>query len=261
MERFARDWDILGERNPYGGILTGESGTLSDWDADAFFATGRADVDRFIDALPRFAVGVQRRSALDFGCGIGRISRSMAAHFRSVVGVDVAPAMIARARVLNAQIRNCEFVVNREPHLKRFETETFDVVYSRLVLQHISPSVVRGYIPELIRVLSPGGVLMFQLPEDIHALKLFLHAPVVGGRLKRSLPLTAVRAYRLLKYQYLSITSPPAMRMSGLPFQEVSTIVRDSGGSLLAAVPDGSHGAEAVAGFEYWVTKARHSKQ
>jgi SAM-dependent methyltransferase len=258
MERLARDWNILGERNPYGAILTGESGRLAHWDAEAFFATGRADVDRFIDALSRIAPDVRRRRALDFGCGVGRITRSMAAHFASVIGVDVAPAMIARARVLNGPIGNCEFRVSREPHLKDFGDEMFDVVYSRLVLQHISPAIVGGYIQELIRVLSPGGVLMFQLPEHIpHPLRVLLRAPVVGGRLKRTLPLTVVRAYRLVKYLYLIATSPPPMQMFGLPFEQVSAIVRDSGGSLLAAVPDASHGTEAVAGFEYWVTKRR----
>jgi hypothetical protein len=72
MERLSRDWNILGERNPYGAILTGESGRLAHWDADAFFATGRADVDRFIDALSRIAPDVRRRCALDFGCGVMR---------------------------------------------------------------------------------------------------------------------------------------------------------------------------------------------
>jgi hypothetical protein len=86
----------------------------------------------------------------------------------------------------------------------------------------------------------------------------FLRAPVVGGRLKRTLPLTIVRAYRMVKYLYLITTSPPPpMQMFGLPFEEVSRIVRDSGGSMLAAVPDASHGIEAVRGFEYWLAKPR----
>jgi SAM-dependent methyltransferase len=258
LSRFGRDWNSLGRRNPYGAILTGESGALSIWDAEAFFATGRADVARFVGDLTRIAPHVKRGRALDFGCGVGRITRSLGTEFNVVVGVDVAPTMIERARVVNAGFPQCEFVLNREPHLAGLASGSFDVVYSRLVLQHISMSLVRGYLPELIRVLAPDGVLMFQLPESIEPpLKRFLDAPVVGGTLKHRVPRPLTRAYRRLKYLYLIATSGPRMKMSGLPFGEVARLIARSGGLLLAAVPDESHGIPTVRGFEYWVTKPR----
>ena len=146
LKRFARDWERLGERNAYEVILTGDSESTR-WDSDAFFATGRADVASFMRGLSEIAPDVVRGRALDFGCGVGRITRGLAAHFQSVTGVDVAPSMIARARSLNAHVENCEFVVNYEPHLEVFEAGTFDVVYSRLVLQHIPLRTIRRYIP------------------------------------------------------------------------------------------------------------------
>jgi SAM-dependent methyltransferase len=258
LQCFARDWDRLGHRNAYGVILTGESGAQPQWDPEAFFASGRADVERFMDALSQIAPDVGRGRALDFGCGVGRITRWLAAHFHFVTGVDVAPSMIARARSLNAQVHNCEFLLNPKPHLRLFETGTFDVVYSRLVLQHVPRTAIRRYISELIRVLSYDGVLMFQLPETIDSpLKRFLGAPVSHGRVKSVLPLVLVRAYRMPKYVYLKAMGGPQIRMSGLPFDEVSVIIRNSGGRLLAWRTDASHGIPSVTGFEYWVGKAR----
>jgi SAM-dependent methyltransferase len=255
VRRLGLLWDRFGRRNPFGAILTGPSGELSEWDADAFFETGRRDAGRFMEALSRIAPYAPHRRALDFGCGVGRMTRYLAAHFESVVGVDVAPAMIERARALNAELRNCEFVVNREPQLSVFATGSFDVVCSRLVLQHIPPRLVRRYIPELIRVLSPGGALMFQLPVAFSPLGVMLHGPVLGGRVKQSLPGALVRAYRVIKYLCLRVMSGRRMRMSGIPFEEVSALIAQSGGRLLTAVPDGSHGIPTVAGFEYWVSK------
>src|SRR4029453_664684 len=50
--------------------------------------------------------------------------------------------------------------------------------------------IARGYLRELVRVLAPGGALVFQLPERMSAdsMQLFLSAPVEGNALKRRLP-------------------------------------------------------------------------
>jgi ubiquinone/menaquinone biosynthesis C-methylase UbiE len=254
--RFARDWNSLGQRNPYGAILTGEVGTLPPWDDEQFFETGRRDADRFIETLSQLVPNVRRRRALDFGCGVGRVTRALAAHFESVTGVDAAPAMIAQARALNANFSNCEFVANPAGDLKQLQTGAFDVVYSRLVLQHVPLRSIGRYIPELIRVLSASGILMFQLPEQLDSpLSKFVTAPVLGGRLKQAIPRVCVYAYRSIKYACLACTSDPHMRMSGLPYAEVQGIIERAHGQLMTAVPDTSHGIASVRGFEYWVTK------
>ena len=248
-------WDGLGQRNPYGAILTGHSGDLPQWNLDEFLETGRADAARFVADLERIAPAVGRERVLDFGCGVGRVTRALAAHFNSAVGVDAARAMVARARDLNASCRNCEFVLNGDADLRRFDSGTFDVVYSRLVLQHISPELVRRYVPELLRVLKPGGVLMFQLPDVIvDARTAFVRAPVLGNGLKQRLPRLLVRAYRHLKYSWIVDGSVAKMPMYGMAHDAVLTLARDAGARVLAIAPDQSHGA-VPAGYEYWLTR------
>jgi SAM-dependent methyltransferase len=145
--------------------------------------------------------------------------------------------------------------VNRDGTLDLFETASFDVVYCRLVLQHVPPALVATYIPELIRVLAPAGVVMFQIPEKIapEAEDAFVNAPVIGSGIKQRLPMSVVRIYRLLKYR-LIVGSAPVMAMFGISRDTVVELIRNSGGRILAIEPDRSHGTD-VPGFEYWVTR------
>jgi SAM-dependent methyltransferase len=258
-------WDRLGGRNPFGVILTGADYQPREWDADAFFETGAADVARVCAELDTLAPSLTRGAALDFGCGVGRISRALAARFAAVTGVDVASSMIARARELNADVSNCAFRMNRAGHLRAFRAGSFDFVYSRLVLQHIPPRAAERYIGELVRVLAPGGVLMFQLPEplehDPDALyraeaQTFADAPVTGGALKRLVPRWAIRAYRHTRFRRLVRRDRRVQRMYmfGIARARVLELLRRAGTSVLRVDEDRSHGDEG-AGYVYWVTK------
>ena len=108
--------------------------------------------------------------------------------------------MIAQARGYNRAPGRCQFEVNRRPHLRRFAGNTFDLVWTRLVFQHIPPRLMRRYLRELLRVLAPAGLLVFQLPTEIDHKRVLYNAPVLGGPFKQKLPLFLVRAYRKAKY-------------------------------------------------------------
>jgi SAM-dependent methyltransferase len=253
--RLGWTWDQLARDNALGAILT-EGGAIADWRPQEFFATGRADIERFMTTLSRVAPQAPRTRVLDFGCGVGRITRALADHFSQVVAVDVSPSMIDQARTLNADRPGCTFVLNRARHLRRFADASFDVVYCRLVLQHIQPALVRRYISELVRVVAPGGVLMFQLPEHmgVDPREAFESAPVTGNAVKRRLPRPLVVVYRRVKYAFVTRHQKVEMAMFGLPHDEVLGLIHAAGGRLLAAIPDQSHGP-GVPGFEYWVAK------
>ena len=67
-------WDQAARENAMGNIVS----SRPDWDPDEFFAYGRAEID---DVLVRLAdLGLRRgnRRALDFGCGVGRLTQALA---------------------------------------------------------------------------------------------------------------------------------------------------------------------------------------
>src|SRR2546423_1615505 len=106
LRRFGWAWDKLGRENAFGAILTREN-KLAEWDLDEFLATGKADVLKFLQDMSGIAPQTPRGVVLDFGCGVGRITRALADHFGEAVGVDVARSMIARARTLHAECARC----------------------------------------------------------------------------------------------------------------------------------------------------------
>lgn len=105
-------------------------------------------------------IGIGGKKIFDFGCGDGRYaSRFSERGAKEVVGIDVSPAMIARAKERlrqqpNQKLRFVEGDANALP----FEDKTFDVVFSNFVLVHFPDTL--GALKEISRVLSPGGYLL-----------------------------------------------------------------------------------------------------
>ena len=62
----------------------------SPWDAKDFFQTGVTEIDRVMEYAATLPVSFARHRALDFGCGIGRLTQALASHFSEVHGVDIA---------------------------------------------------------------------------------------------------------------------------------------------------------------------------
>jgi SAM-dependent methyltransferase len=103
--------------------------------------------------LPR-ALARSPTTALDVGCGEGRFCRMLKSHGVDVVGIDPTPALIATARARDACGVYREAAAEKLP----FEDGTFDLVVSYLSLIDIPD--IQSAIPEMARVLKPGGSLL-----------------------------------------------------------------------------------------------------
>ena len=158
-------WTALGEADPLWAILTNEESEGGGWDLDAFFASGEAEITSVMAEVDSLGLAFQRGRALDFGCGVGRLTRALGARFDEAHGVDIAPTMLDLARRLNEEHPNLVFHLNQQPDLGLFPTDHFDFVYSRIVLQHMAPEYAMRYIEEFVRVVRPGGLVAFQIPS------------------------------------------------------------------------------------------------
>jgi ubiquinone/menaquinone biosynthesis C-methylase UbiE len=168
VERQERDWDELAELDPYWAILTAPDKRFGGWNSEEFFAIGTIEIAALIERIERLGHPQHRERALDFGCGLGRITRALAKHFDECVGVDISENMVRRARDLNADVPGASFVVNRANDLVRFDDASFDLVFSTIVLQHVPDRLtIESYIAEFCRVVRHGGLVMFQLPSHI----------------------------------------------------------------------------------------------
>jgi SAM-dependent methyltransferase len=98
---------------------------------------------------------------------VGRATQALCGYFDHCVGIDIAASMIAQARDLNRFAERCEYVLNESDDLSVFTSDSFDLIYSNLVLQHLEPPFIRSYLKEFIRLLNSEGLLVFQLPSHM----------------------------------------------------------------------------------------------
>jgi len=162
----ARSWEGLGRTDPLFGILSDPAKWGGKWDADEFFASGRAHVEKLLRSLREIGAWFKNDTCLDFGCGVGRLTVPLSESFDRTIGIDVARSMIDQARRYHPASSRCEFLLNRNLDLRQFPDATFDFVHSCLVLQHIPPDISIRYIEEFFRVCKPGGLVAFQLPAE-----------------------------------------------------------------------------------------------
>ncbi|HSK44826.1 MAG TPA: class I SAM-dependent methyltransferase [Candidatus Binatia bacterium] len=170
LKELQRDWEGLAQTDPLWAICTDPQKRNSQWTQEEFFSTGRKEIAAVLAYAARVGLSIDKTSAsLDFGCGVGRLTRALAEYFPECVGVDISSTMIHLARELNPNCPHCRFLLNEDARLKSLPDNYFGFIYTSLVLQHIAEPCSHEYIAELLRVLKPGGVLIFQVPDRLHA--------------------------------------------------------------------------------------------
>lgn len=168
IKNLKQDWEDMAELDPLWAILSVPEKQYNKWNVDEFFDTGKIEVQRLFSEIKNFDNPKNFKRVLDFGCGVGRITRAFANKFEECVGVDISYKMIQLAKKMNSSFTNCRFVLNEKADLKIFDNNYFDMIYASIVLQHISDTnIIKSYISEFVRILVPGGLLVFQLPSYI----------------------------------------------------------------------------------------------
>lgn len=164
-----RDWEQFGKTDPYFAVLTAPEyhGQLSDKTRARFFESGEQHIETMFSIMrehldPQFAP----RSALDFGCGVGRLLIPLARRCDQVTGVDVSPSMLAEAR------RNCDAAHVGGVQLVEGDDaltgvgRAFDFIHSYIVLQHIPAQRGEQIIQRLASFLAPNGIAMLHVTYD-----------------------------------------------------------------------------------------------
>lgn len=162
LAELQRNWEGLAQADPLWAICTDPEKRHGYWTREEFLATGQDEIQRVTECVHSLGLQLDRsRPALDFGCGVGRLTRAMAAYFPECCGVDISPTMLRLASEFNQDAPNCKFLLNDRRDLLCFEKDHFGFVYSNIVLQHMPSRLCRRYLREMVRVTRPGGILVF----------------------------------------------------------------------------------------------------
>jgi SAM-dependent methyltransferase len=229
LERHRQDWERLAEVDAMWAVLTAPGRKGGRWDAVEFLATGEAEIGDVLAAAERLGRPARTESALDFGCGVGRLTRALGKRFGHALGLDISAGMIEQAQRLNADVPACQFRVNDAPDLGQLQSDSFDLVYSSIVLQHLpSPADIERYVGEFLRVVRPDGLVVFGIPSRI---------PFPWSLQPRRRVYALLRRLGVSERWMLRKTPLTPMRMTQMPEADVRRLLDRHGARLLHTEP------------------------
>ncbi len=166
VENPDQDWSEFGKTDPYFAVLTSDDfrkDHLTQENLALFYQSGEEYVDRALSTIRQhFDPEFEPARALDFGCGVGRLTIPLARIAKTVTGVDVSEAMLNEAQVRCAQlgVNNIRFAKS-DDQLSAISGK-YDLILSSLVFQHIPPTRGEKIFFRLLSQLSEDGVCIVQ---------------------------------------------------------------------------------------------------
>ena len=226
LEDLRENWDGFGKTDPLWAILTDQGKRKNKWNPEEFFKTGEQQVAADLGYLESLGIQPKKGTALDFGCGVGRLTQALGRYFAEVRGVDIAPTMIDLAGKYNRLGAACKYYVNETDSLQIFADQSFDFVYSQITLQHMEPRYAKRYILEFLRVMANDGVLFFQLPAE-HVSEKRGMRQLILDRVEKVCP-QLLSVYRKKRYG-----GPWKMQMFETPAKEMESFLNVNGGNVV----------------------------
>ena len=161
-------WNHLGNTDPYWSVLTQEdykSQGVNEF-LDQFYQSGKDDLTILLNSLDRNKIDYHGfQDCLEFGCGMGRVTRWLSERFPKVYGYDISQSHLRHAAAYfeGAGIDNVHL-----NHIQKLSDicnlPEVDLIFSIMVLQHNPPPIMVLMIGEMVKSLRPGGVAFFQIP-------------------------------------------------------------------------------------------------
>ena len=124
----------------------------------AFVIYGKKVYKSFSDRLPLEGA----KEVLDFGCGMGTVAYYTLKRLESgrLTCLDISERWLKACRKTLRDFPDVSFINDRAA----LENDCFDIIYCHFVLHDIQESELEEAIPDLVRALKCGGVLVFREP-------------------------------------------------------------------------------------------------
>ena len=151
-------WNAKAAENPYWYVSS--YGPYDERDLAEFWEAGRRiwhDVHHAIGVAPRHTDVV-----VEVGCGVGRLTRAIAADVAHVHAFDISEGMLTVAR--RAGPPNATFHQSDGDSLAGVPSGAANLAIAYCVFQHLpSLAVLQRYVSEMARAVKSGGTIAFTL--------------------------------------------------------------------------------------------------
>lgn len=156
-----KKWDFLAQKNAEYYVWTEKENPSE----EEFRNSGLRDFTNIVKAdsiLQTKLNSINATSALEVGCGVGRITEFLTQDFEEVYGIDISGKMIELAKQ-RLPLKKLHFIEN-DGETMPLESEIIDFVFSHATFHHMpSYKVVEANFREVFRVLKRGGCFKVQL--------------------------------------------------------------------------------------------------
>ncbi len=160
MSSTDKAWEKWGANDPYFAVLTLDkfhNKNLNKKLKAEFFASGQYDIGLTLKAVAKMDKSYAVNTALDFGCGVGRLTIPLARRSKHAIGLDVSESMLkeAQANVPPELLKKVSFIKLNDNLVNL--PKNYNFIFSYIVFQHIPKK--RGYAiaNELLKNLDEGG--------------------------------------------------------------------------------------------------------
>lgn len=175
-----KEWEEFGKSEPYFGVITCDKylkSNLTNENREEFINSGYVYINNVLNNIrkhidPNFKI----KQALDFGCGVGRLTIPLAEVAELVTGIDVSESMLNEA-MKNCKIRDVRNVklIKSDDKLSLLDYK-YNFIHSFIVFQHIPTKRGEQIFKNLLTRLTDDGicVLHFTYAKDYKSVKKFV---------------------------------------------------------------------------------------
>lgn len=152
-EQMRQDWDRRVSHDYRFWMSDGHRDDAHMWE------TGARDFDILTAGLSF----PENATALELGCGVGRMLKSASAKFSKVVGLDVSAEAIKKATELLGASPNVQLLCGSGIDLRPVEDASLDFVWSFAAITSMPTEVIAAYLRDIRRVIKPTGCVRLQV--------------------------------------------------------------------------------------------------
>ena len=214
-------WEHLGDEKAHYSVLSNDDFLPDKLDGsiDTFWGSGNTEAAQAVRALDLYgSTQLEKKVCVEYGCGVGRVTVSLAKSFKFVHAYDISRNHLDLARARANEVGATNIAFHECANDFRVAMEPCDFFYSVIVLQHNPPPVIAELIRIALTALKPGGIAMFQVPTHI-----------IG--------------YQFSLKRWLATDHALDMQMHCLPQEAILQIISATGCRLLGLREDGCTGA------------------